>query len=145
MKTMIEVWVYKHSAAGCRFLLLKRTKDNGGFWQPVVGKLEDDEQPVTGARRELREEIGLRDTMHISEKLYEFTIDKHYKTGERIAPQIEYCYAIEVSPDTLIDITKNPDAEHDTYLWATYEEAMTLLRWDNNKDALRAIAIQRKL
>jgi dihydroneopterin triphosphate diphosphatase len=145
MKVIVEVWVYKQTDDGYRFLVLKRTKDNGGFWQPVVGKVATNEMPVAGACRELREEIGLTDTKHISKKIYDFTIDKHYITGEKIEPQVEHCYAIEVPSNTIIDITHNPCAEHDTYLWVTFEEALNLLKWKDNKDSLKATIKELKL
>jgi len=39
-------------------LLLKRTRERGGFWQPVTGRIEPGEAPLAAARRELLEETG---------------------------------------------------------------------------------------
>jgi len=41
-----------------RVLLLRRTEERGGFWQPITGRLEPGEAPAGAARRELEEEIG---------------------------------------------------------------------------------------
>jgi lipoyl(octanoyl) transferase len=41
-----------------RVLLLRRSEDRGGFWQPVTGRIEPGEAPADAARRELREETG---------------------------------------------------------------------------------------
>jgi lipoyl(octanoyl) transferase len=41
-----------------RVLLLRRTAERGGIWQPVTGRLEPGEAPELAARRELLEETG---------------------------------------------------------------------------------------
>jgi lipoyl(octanoyl) transferase len=41
-----------------RVLLLRRTPDRGGFWQPVTGRIEPGETPEAAAVRELGEETG---------------------------------------------------------------------------------------
>jgi lipoyl(octanoyl) transferase len=45
-------------AADGRVLLLQRSPERGGFWQPVTGRIEPGEEPIAAARRELREETG---------------------------------------------------------------------------------------
>jgi lipoyl(octanoyl) transferase len=45
-------------ASDGRVLLLQRTAERGGFWQPVTGRIEPGEPPLEAARRELREETG---------------------------------------------------------------------------------------
>lgn len=42
-----------------RVLLLQRTPERGGFWQPVTGRVEQGESPEQAAQRELREETGV--------------------------------------------------------------------------------------
>ena len=41
-----------------RVLMLRRSPERGGFWQPVTGRLEPGEPPEAAARRELLEETG---------------------------------------------------------------------------------------
>lgn len=45
-------------AADGRVLLLRRSPERGGFWQPVTGRIEPGETPEAAARRELGEETG---------------------------------------------------------------------------------------
>ena len=45
-------------AADGRVLLLRRSAERGGFWQPVTGRIERGESPAEAARRELAEETG---------------------------------------------------------------------------------------
>jgi lipoyl(octanoyl) transferase len=42
-----------------RVLLLRRTPERGGFWQPVTGRIEAGESAQAAAERELGEETGL--------------------------------------------------------------------------------------
>ncbi|HYQ81813.1 MAG TPA: lipoyl(octanoyl) transferase LipB, partial [Anaeromyxobacteraceae bacterium] len=41
-----------------RVLVLRRSPERGGFWQPVTGRIEPGEPPQAAARRELLEETG---------------------------------------------------------------------------------------
>ncbi|MBB4826754.1 8-oxo-dGTP pyrophosphatase MutT (NUDIX family) [Sporosarcina luteola] len=48
------------------FLLLKRTMNRGGFWQPVSDAIENEEEPIQTVKRELFEETGTTNIMSIS-------------------------------------------------------------------------------
>lgn len=143
VKRMVEIWIYKetyeYNKKNIRFLLLKRKDQHGGYWQPVVGRLEEGESIPEGAIREVIEETGITPKNNLSNELYNFTIDKHHITGLQIPPQVEHCFSLHVDTTTSINITSNPDCEHDDYLWVKYDEALQLLKWQNNKDALEEI------
>ncbi len=61
MRQPIQVLVYpvKVTKGDWEYLLLRRIASRGGFWQGVTGGVEDDEEILETARRELMEETGL--------------------------------------------------------------------------------------
>lgn len=132
--------VFKKTEDGYKFLLLKRIKEKGGFWQPVSGGVDDryDDNVLEGMHRELEEEIKLKPykIIRLLPHIHEFTMDKHYITGEPMPLLTEYVFGIEVEESFEPDIEKNPCSEHQGYAWVTYNEALTLLKWEDNKIAL---------
>ena len=54
----VQVYAWRRVGRKIRYLVLKRTKKRGGFWQPVTGRVEPGETPAEAARREFREETG---------------------------------------------------------------------------------------
>jgi dihydroneopterin triphosphate diphosphatase len=121
-----------------QFLLLKRIPSKGGFWQPVSGGLEGDETPIEAAYRELEEETNIHkpNVVKVFENVHEFTINKHYLTSEHIEPIKEVVFGFEVS-DIEVFITQNVHQEHEEFRWVSYEEALKMLKWDNNKEGIR--------
>lgn len=116
-----------------RYLLIKRTPQDGGYWQPVTGTLNDGERLLDCARRELNEETGIRaeDIIDISEVLYKF--DWKNKHGDTI---LEFVYAVQYPANT--EIILSPE-EHDDYKWCSFNEAMETLYTGNNKNALKTV------
>ena len=54
----VQVVLFAETAAGRQFLLLRRVRHHGGFWQSVTGSLEGNETHKQAAVREVREETG---------------------------------------------------------------------------------------
>ena len=134
----VECVIFKKNEGIIEFLLLHRIPEKGGFWQPVSGGLEDDTETVKdGALREVYEETGItiKDITRIIENVHEFTIDKHYLTGEPIPRITEYVLGIETKNEIVINIENNIVKEHREYRWVHFDEAIKLLKWQNNKDA----------
>ena len=106
------------------FLLLKRTRQDGGFWQNITGTATDNESIVQTLVREIAEETGITEDKiyEISDLIYSFTWNK----GEQIIQ--EFVYTVRVD-DT--DVVLSPD-EHDEYAWVSFQDAILLLGRDNN-------------
>jgi dihydroneopterin triphosphate diphosphatase len=140
-KTQLECIVFR-TKPRIEFLLLKRIPEKGGFWQPVCGGLEpEDASLIDGAYRELEEEttVTRSDVLAVFENVHTFVMDKHYLTGEPIDPVTEYVFAFEVDPEVTISIDSNIYPEHDEFRWVSFDEAMKLLKWENNKEAFRKL------
>lgn len=48
---------------------------------------------------------------------------------------IDYCYSLEVENDTEVKIS----SEHDMYHWLSYEEAIEIFEFDENKKVLQML------
>jgi dATP pyrophosphohydrolase len=142
--TQLECIVFRKKENKYEFLILKRIPQKGGFWQPVCGGLEkEDKSLIEGAYRELKEEanISKQDIIRVFENVHFFEIKTHYLTGEVIPTIKEYIFGFEVSPKLKIDITKNIYPEHDEIKWVSLEEALKLLKWENNKDGFKKLSL----
>lgn len=122
------------------FLLVKRIKEKGGFWQHVSGGVEETDSTIKDALyRELYEEISLQkdDILNIYDSVYEFTMTKHYLTNEPIIPITEYSFGVKVKNDFIPSFDKNIYVEHEDYTWCNIDSALEKLKWSDNKKALK--------
>jgi len=134
----IQVLVYpvRRRQDGWEFLLLKRVEERGGFWQGVTGAPEEGEKIAEGARRELLEETGFNPDLLIESK-FSYSIDINnvkgsiYTDGVKEIHEYVFVAIINTTEDPIID-----PIEHTHWKWVSYEEALELLFWRNNKAAL---------
>lgn len=128
--SQINCIVFKPEGSGYRFLVLKRTQEGGGFWQPITGGVKEGEDQLTALKRELMEETGVVQYRQIINLKYSFSFSL-----PRYGQLTENVYAMEVKPDVEIIISD----EHDEYRWAKFEEALALIKYDSNKEGFRRI------
>ncbi|MEA2162708.1 MAG: lipoyl(octanoyl) transferase [Thermoanaerobaculia bacterium] len=121
-----------------RVLLLHRKPERGNFWQPITGSIEEGEQPIETARRELIEETG-----HSGEPIpldldQSFMIESQFLAVKYPAPIIasEAGFEFEMSRDVPIRIDA---AEHDAYGWFSFAEAYEKIRWTDDREALEQL------
>jgi dihydroneopterin triphosphate diphosphatase len=125
------------------YLLLKRSPDRGGFWQGVTGGVEAGETLIQAARREVQEETGYQDFIRFMplDFRYSFPLDRP-RWGHLYTPEVEVideeCFGAELGPgygEPVLD-----PSEHDQYRWVDVQQALTLLTWPENQEALRRFA-----
>jgi dATP pyrophosphohydrolase len=125
------------------YLLLKRTLALDGFWQGVTGGVEAGENPAQAARREVTEETGYERFIRFLplDYCYSFPLDKP-KWGHLYAPEVEEvqeeCFGAEIGleeGEPRLDPT-----EHVEYRWLEVRQALALLYWPENQEALRRFA-----
>ena len=141
-KTQVQIIVFRKNNNSLEFLLLKRIPSKGGFWQPPCGGLEkEDSSIIECAYREVFEEtnIAKEEVLHVYEDVYYFVMDKHYLTKEPITPIEEFVFGFEVLNKTVVDINKNIYPEHEEFRWVSFHEALDLLKWEDNKIALKKL------
>lgn len=137
----VECWVYKKVNNEHLFLLLKRVSKKGGFWQPITGGIESTaEDTLETCYRELYEETNIlkKDIINTVYDAYNFEFEYEDKNGDTKISK-EFCFGFEVASDFKIDISKNPHFEHEKIEWLKYEDAIKILKWQDNKDALKEL------
>ncbi|MDD5651316.1 MAG: NUDIX domain-containing protein [Candidatus Nanoarchaeia archaeon] len=134
--------IYRKNKNKYEFLLLKRIPEKGGFWQPPCGGLEkEDKSKLEGCFREIKEETGISKDkiIKIIENIHSFTMNKHYLTKEPIKPITEYVFAFEVDKNVNVKLDSNIYPEHSEYCWVSFDKALNLLKWENNKDSFKKL------
>jgi len=132
-----SVAVFVFRAREPRFLLLHRVPERGGFWQPVTGRVEETDGRGTEleglaacAAREVREETGIEDVLSVVDLALESTFTGYDGTLFR-----ERAFAAEVPADAVAVRSH----EHDDLRWVEADEALALLHWEENREALRRL------
>ena len=132
--------IFRESSSRREFLLLRRIPEKGAFWQPVSGGVEDTDASFEAAvRREVLEETGIKDIISLTPEVHSFVIDRHYLTGEPVSPVTEHVFGVKVPPGVEVTLEENIYPEHDSFRWVSFDEALGLLEWENNKDGLRRL------
>jgi dATP pyrophosphohydrolase len=138
MRIPIQVLIYpvRKTNNEWEYLMLKRIKSRGGVWQGVTGAPENNETLAEGAKRELYEETSYRSfTLIKTDVSYIIPMEDRWKDiypeGTKEIPEYLFIAKIDESGPPQID-----PIEHDDWKWCSYEEAIRLLSWENNKRAL---------
>jgi len=118
--------LFRESNEKIQYLVMKRTPEREGFWQPVTGGLEEGETRVEALRREVLEETGIKDFVRIIEDVHYFEYsDSHFIK--------EYVFGAEISSTEKVVLD---GSEHSEFRWCGFQEALDLLKWKENKEAL---------
>jgi 8-oxo-dGTP pyrophosphatase MutT (NUDIX family) len=138
----IEAILFKRADGKIQYLLLKTIPRRGGFWQPITGGLEDGETKIEALKREITEETEIKNIIKIIEDVhyYEFPdpdlIDYFKRHGHACKHLKEYAFGVEVSSDEKVVLDGK---EHSEFKWCGFQEALTLMKWKGNKDALKKL------
>lgn len=139
MKELIQVQaiLYKSNGRDYKFLVLKRVPGKKGFWQPVTGGKKEGESIEDALKREVFEETGLgeKETIKIT-KIYSFNWQTQYREDPKERVNFtEYAFGVEVQSKFEVKIGK----EHEEYRWCSYDDAISLIGYETNKESLRRL------
>ncbi|MCY0852221.1 MAG: NUDIX pyrophosphatase [Thermoplasma acidophilum] len=128
----IQAVIYRCNE-GPEFLILHRNAEHGGFWQNITGNVEPEEDVHEALMREIEEEIGIKQECidRVSDEIMAFRFRAHEMDF------IEHVYAVKFKNSCSVDISRNVDHEHDEYRWVRMEDAIGMVRWYTNADAIR--------
>ena len=125
--------VFKRTKEGTLFLLIRSSEHS--YWGFPKGLIDPGEDELTAAKRELEEETGLADIRLVSD----FRVLNHYvytREGKRISKTVTFFLAEVLGGEVRLS------HEHTDFLWASYEEALELIPYENLRDVL-ARAVER--
>ena len=133
----VAVIVVRYSDNAWEYLILHRNRDTGSYWQSVSGGVENDEQVLETAHRELEEETGFRpvslEAIQFSDRFpVPESMKYHYQSHVTHLVQQYFLAIVETGINPKID-----PKEHDDWRWCKFEEAEKLLHWPANKEATR--------
>ena len=140
MKIPIQVLVYpvRYTGSDWEYLLLKRIPSRDGVWQGVTGALEEGEGLEDAAKRELYEETGFTPLkIEKIDLIYSFSVTDEWRHlyDVDVKEIVEYVFVAYVGAgEPVLD-----PQEHNQYEWCSIDEALQLLYWPNNKEALTQV------
>ena len=135
MRTTRQVAIYCIIKEGRKgfFVLLKRSNERGGFWQPVTGGEEDfdDGDLRKSAMREIQEELGINVT---EEQIMEIPYSFRF-TDQKGIEHEEQCFGIILEAESR-DSIKLSD-EHTSIIYSTdLDYLKSLLKFEENRIGL---------
>lgn len=127
-----EVVVFRIRAVP-EFLVLHRSDSDSiypGLWQLVSGGIEAGEKAYEAAYREVVEETGIE-----PESIYNTPLTNVFYFYTTDAVNISPVFAAEIASEAEVKLSD----EHQDYRWLSSEEAIDLLIWPGQKDAVRKV------
>lgn len=116
--------VYRDIKGEIRYLLIKNKRS--AHWGFPKGHIEPGETKIDTAKREVLEETGI----HIN-IIDGFECISKYKIRDRIEKKVSIFVGTTKDTSTIIQ-----QEEIEDYIWLTYDRAMSLLKFDNDKNIL---------
>ena len=134
LPVQVCVFLFRQGQDGREYLLLHRSEKAGAFWQGVTGAPEEGETLLQGAAREVLEETGFRPAQICSiDFSYRFPVIDEWRKSFGPGPVeiVEHVFVAEVDG-------RDPtlSQEHDAWEWLTPGEAVGMLKWPENIDAI---------
>jgi len=125
VRSNVQVFIFTRNPL-FKVLILKRTAERGGFWQPLSGGIEKGEDYNDTIKREVYEETGIKEIIRIIDLNYNFT----YKTSKNkeFKKMKDFCFAVEINKEKEIQLSY----EHEEFLWCSQNEVKNQLKWKYN-------------
>ena len=134
-RLVVDVWLAVPHPDGWRVLMLRRTPEEGGFWQGVSGSIETwDAHLEAAALREIGEETGFGPGIRLID-LGRWIDFSGLRSGRALRKRsLGALLPPHASPDTV-----RLSDEHDAARLTTFAEARALVRFPVNREELAAL------
>ncbi len=129
---IVEVVVFRLKETP-EFLVLRRSDNDNiypGLWQLVSGGIEEREKAFEAAYREVVEETGIE-----PESLFNTPLTNVFYFYTNDTVNVSPVFAAAFSNDSAVHLS----AEHQDFRWLNMDEAVSLLVWPGQKDAIRKV------
>lgn len=130
---IVEICVFKFEKDQAWYLLLHRSKHENVYpniWQVVSGIIEENENAIDAAVRELTEETQLRPKAFWNVPFVNSFYD-HVHDVVNLSPL--FAVQVEVGSEPKLS------ADHDEYGWFTYQDALRRLVWPGQRIGLQVV------
>jgi len=129
----VLVFPFRHTDSGEPEYALFRRSDSG-LWQGIAGGGEEDESPLQAARRETWEEAGIPQEAEFValDSMTTMPVEAvvgSFLWGDSVYVIPEYSFGVRADQVTL-------SGEHLECRWVSYDQALSMLKWDSNRNAL---------
>ena len=128
----VEAIIFRRNDKRIEYLLLKRLPQKNGFWQPVTGGVEEGESEIEALKRELAEEVNLKN-VRILDKIYEYS----YVWKDLFIPVSTYAVEANVNEKIKLQADERESPITD-FAWVTKEKAVKMLYWKDEKKAVKS-------
>lgn len=134
-KAIFGVVYSKDSLGRIEYLILKRKKHWKG-WEFTKGKIEKKETKKSAAKREVKEETGLK-ILNIKEfkEKGKYLYKKRLKDRPEIMGQTYSLFGLQVKKGKV----RLDKIEHNGHKWVSFKEAYKKLTWPNQRKCLEIV------
>jgi lipoyl(octanoyl) transferase len=134
-RIVVDVWLAVPHPGGWRMLMLRRTPEEGGFWQGVSGSVEAyDAHLEAAALREIGEETGFGPGIRVID-LGRWIDFSGLRSGRALRKRsLGALLPADASPETV-----RLSDEHDAARLTTFAEARALVRFPENREEVAAL------
>lgn len=122
-KVRRNVQVYLYDVLSHQVLMLKRTPERSGYWQPVCGGIKKGESLYDAAIREVTEETGIIEYESLQVLPLQFSY-KETKNGEMMDME-DLCMVMTIKGSLEVVLSE----EHNDYTWCHINDVHKLSEW----------------
>jgi len=127
----VQVYIYSQECE--KVLMLKRTEERSGYWQPVCGGIEAGETLIEAGIREVYEETGIREYKELIRLANEYEYHEP-KNGIKMHMR-DRCLLMIIERNVEIRLSE----EHVEYRWCRLSEVSGLNDWEPMVDSISLI------